>query len=426
MLLAALVGVAMLLGWSGSASQARSPELSLSSSTSSLQRPKAAPSVANVWVDTSGGSCRRASAPATYSDPAACGTLDSAHAAAQPGDLVFVKGGRYGEQLISRQEPAPAIVIAEAKGESATFTKIVLDNPTSNLELRDLAVGYVDVGGSDCSLDDCGVRAQDIVLRRLDFATFSISYVDGVRVLGGDVGPGETCNGVGHPVIGNSNPAPWAPKNVLVDSVFFHDFTESNPSCDNTECLYVWAADGVTVQNNVFKNCLSTGAIYVTLLNLPGTRTYCQNVTVQNNLFLGHDNGSRDYVHFESDCSILLRYNSFGPRSEPRLLSPSHGPAYQKTVRVIGNYGLRPSITTGPCGGTGFVFEHNVWVGRTCGPTDRRVSRLDYVNPPLNLHLKPRANAIDRGSKANYPPRDRDGRRRYRGAAPDAGAHERS
>jgi hypothetical protein len=175
----------------------------------------------------------------------------------------------------------------------------------------------------------------------------------------------------------------------------------------------------------VFKNCHGTGAIYVTLLNVPDVRTYCEDVIVQNNFFLGHDDGGIDYVHFESDCSLLLRYNSFGPHSEPRLLGPSGGTTYQKTVRVIGNYGPRPTPLNKICGSDGFVFIANVWRGRACGPTDRKVVRLQYVDPASDLRLLPHANAIDRGSRQNYPRTDKTGVKRYLGKGPDAGAHER-
>ena len=49
----------------------------------------------NLWVDTNGGSCTRQAAGGSYVDSQACGSFNSAYAAASPGDTIYIKGGTY-------------------------------------------------------------------------------------------------------------------------------------------------------------------------------------------------------------------------------------------------------------------------------------------------------------------------------------------
>jgi hypothetical protein len=59
------------------------------------------PGSANVWVDTSGGTCARQSVAGSYVDAAACSSLAAACTASSAGDLVLVQPGTYGAQSIT-------------------------------------------------------------------------------------------------------------------------------------------------------------------------------------------------------------------------------------------------------------------------------------------------------------------------------------
>jgi hypothetical protein len=85
-----------------------------------LLSSQAAGSTANLWVDTNGGSCTRQSTAGNYVDAQACGSFDAAYHAANPGDLVLVQSGNYGDQSLSADGTKAAggarVVIAPATG----------------------------------------------------------------------------------------------------------------------------------------------------------------------------------------------------------------------------------------------------------------------------------------------------------------------
>jgi hypothetical protein len=56
--------------------------------------------MANIWVDTNGGTCVHSVAAVPYVDAAACGSLNAAYQIALPGDLVLVRDGVYGGQTL--------------------------------------------------------------------------------------------------------------------------------------------------------------------------------------------------------------------------------------------------------------------------------------------------------------------------------------
>jgi hypothetical protein len=71
-------------------------------------------------------------------------------------------------------------------------------------------------------------------------------------------------------------------------------------------------------------------------------------------------------------------------------------------------------------------YSHNVWLGRKCGATDKKVSTLGFVDAAkLDLHLRAGSPALDAGDPKSFPARDIDGQHRPAGSGPDAGADER-
>lgn len=388
-------------------------------------RPAGSPERANVWVNVAGGSCVR-SPLRTFSTAIACPSLSTAHRIARSGDLVLVKGGTYlAPQLLNTDRGR--IEIRSARGEKPSFVSeegIVLDAPASNLILAGLSATAVRIG-TNCQASEaqCGRRATNITAISLDVGTFELMYVDGVVWSGGDVGPADACRGAEHPLVGDDGDAGWAPKNIVIQRSYFHDIEAVG--CDtHTECLLVWAADNVTVRRNRFRNCGSTGSMYVTELNLPQHVSYCRGVVIENNWFHGLDDGEPDYVHFESDCAMTIRFNSFARSARPYLLNAQGDSSnVNLPVHIYGNYGNQPE---GGCAkmDSHWIFRGNVWKRTKCDSTDRAVAHLDFADPDTNLHLAARANAIDRGWKSAFPRSDIDGQRRYGGKAPDAGADE--
>jgi hypothetical protein len=65
---------------------------------------QSAPTTANLWIDTTGGSCTRQATPGAYVDGQACSSMQAAQTAALAGDVVLMKTGTYGSQSFSSSE----------------------------------------------------------------------------------------------------------------------------------------------------------------------------------------------------------------------------------------------------------------------------------------------------------------------------------
>src|SRR5207247_9631300 len=91
--------------------------------------------------------------------------------------------------------------------------------------------------------------------------------------------------------------------------------------------------------------------------------------------------------------------------------------------RFVGNLGPMADYN---CLQTGIQYSHNVWLSAKCGPTDKRVKSLGFVNPEsLDLHLLATSPAIGAGDSADRPSTNIDAQARPLRAAPDAGADQR-
>ena len=344
-----------------------------------------------------------------------------------------VRSGNYGDVTLSADKGAARVTFVAAAGESPAWTQVTLARGAGHVKFENLRIDRFYSAKCLGTEDSCGgasARNRDIAFANVQLRTFELTFVDGVTMTGGDVSPGGRCSNA-HPLVATDvNPAAtWAPKNITFDGVYFHDAIHE-PQCGNTECLYIWGGEGITVKNSSFRNCYSTGSMYVTMLNTANVNSYCTGIIVENNFFYGRDDGSPEYVHFESDCEILVRHNTFSRGSRPFVLNSGHGGEIvrHRPVTLVGNYGNHPAIKDGgPCATAGddFTFAANVWRGGTCDPTDLAATAFQVVNEASDLHLVAGASAIDRGSSGNYPATDRDGQTRYSGAAPDAGADER-
>src|ERR1700690_64440 len=77
--------------------------------------------VANIWIDTNGGSCVRSSTPVAYSDAVACSTLAAAWTAAQGGDTIIAKGGIYSSGFSASGTKSSTVTIKAASGENPWF-----------------------------------------------------------------------------------------------------------------------------------------------------------------------------------------------------------------------------------------------------------------------------------------------------------------
>jgi hypothetical protein len=149
----------------------------------------------NLWVDSNGGTCTRASSPAAYADAAACSSISAAFAAAgNSSDTICVKPGSYSAQTIPTDsgKAMPATVIDGCEdGVSLVSLTIGQSNGGTQpccVTVKDLAVDgsasaravFVYYGNaSDASV------ATDVTLDNLDIAVGKATNGPVVEVIGG-------------------------------------------------------------------------------------------------------------------------------------------------------------------------------------------------------------------------------------------------
>lgn len=144
----------------------------------SQDTPPPAAGDANVWVDTNGGTCTRQSTAGSYSDAAACATLDAAEAVSQSGDTVRVKAGSYGAQTISgtaNSTDKADVTFLPADGESVTFTGKVDFNTVDDLIFE----GFTITADQAIDLEDTQrVTIRQNILARSASGTSSASGIE--------------------------------------------------------------------------------------------------------------------------------------------------------------------------------------------------------------------------------------------------------
>jgi hypothetical protein len=312
---------------------------------------------------------------------------------------VEIAAGSYPGQLI---KPDPSkispddVVFRPAAGATVTFAG-ELTIQGSHLEIRDVAIPgsnwYVRQG------------ADDVTIRNVRASKIFITSASNIRVLGGEVGPGENSD----PQIKTASETAPVPKTILLDGVYFHDIIRTNPSA-HTECLQIMAGDGIVIRNSRFERC-ATHDIFVN----PFLTDKIRNILIENNWFAATIEGF--YSLRIGNCeNALVRNNSAAQNM-------INSPTASCNTQWYGN--IMPSKRRDQCGtDVGAVWDYNVYgTGSKCGSHDL-VAPSSFASD-VDFHLARNAAAIGHGNPENYPRTDFDGQRRPTDAPPDAGADQR-
>jgi hypothetical protein len=352
-----------------------------------------------------GQSCR--------SQQAACLSFDRAYQVAQPGDVVEVAAGHYGNQTLS-DDPAKdgqssqQVVFRPAAGAQVTITDLLV--LASNVHV----IGFTVDGSSNGQPD---IRSgHDVTIENVKATNFYISGPAArITIKGGDYGPYPSCGGgsqIKTLTAGgdDSNPAAQ-PHDILIDGITMHDYTvpSSCPSA-HLDCLHVFYHYNLTIRNSTFMRCMHYGI----LLDSNGVNE-TENDLVENNFF--GDAGVAGFAFRggtdEAFDGVTVRYNSGG------IITP------QTTQAQLANINWYANVAEdiGSCR-NGIDYQYNVVASGGCGSTDQTAPTgfVDYNNG--NLHLKAGSAAINHGKPGNTPTTDYDGQNRPMGNAPDAGADE--
>jgi concanavalin A-like lectin/glucanase superfamily protein/fibronectin type III domain protein len=339
-----------------------------------------------------------------------CASLGAAFLSARRGDVVEVAGGTYpGDQIIPAH-PGKAgdgvVLFRPAPGATVTLAgELMVD--ASHVEFRDMhaASGWQARKGAD-----------DVTFRDISAAHLFIFSASNVRVLGGEVGPGE---GLDYDSIISSAPdGGSAPTDILIQGVWFHDWWRPAGSDFHTECLQVGAAVNLTITGNRFQRCATHDIFVRSWGDVDGSDHPLLNVVIENN-FLDATLDGFFTLSAENDLgtsrgSLFVRNNS--------SLQAMNLDGEKADITVDGNIlAFQQSF-----GCTATIYRYNVIeAGDPCDATDL-VAPVAYLDrSALDLHLALGSAAIDRGNPSSFPSVDLDGDARPVGGAPDAGADER-
>ncbi len=370
-----------------------------------------------LWVGAS-GSCTRAAAAAAYGDATACGSLQAAYAACQPGDTVRIRAGSYGTQRVSGSKGSPGCVFVADSGTTIAS----LDLAASWFEIDDATIG-------DYSWNRPNPLPSHVTFRNI--TTSSEVFMKGgsdISIIGGSIG-GFCSNGApaGMHIEGEVSSGTTI-SNVLVDGVRFHDISRC-PSGDHLEVIRIDEnASNVTIRRSRFVgNDPNTSTIFVTNTDTePGDP---HDITIENNFFAKTPNAyyaiATQRPVIQTCTNIRIRYNSFAVTPLTTACSSGPGSVFK------GNVAPRD---TGSCP-SAFAFSFNVWQSNTnnpCTGTDKVVIGSQFGSDKLgfvgagsgDLHLAVGSPAVNAGDPRDYPSDDIDGASRPRGSAPDAGAQE--
>ena len=342
-----------------------------------------------------------AAAEAATLPVAAGGNITAAYNQAQPGDVIQLACGSYGD-WDSPDGGTKAVTVRAATRNCAKFSR--LHAHSSNITLDGLDIdaggGAPSCGGSECAAFEAWGGETNIT-----FKNGRIGNVGGQK---------------GAFLHGSED---TSSKGVVIENTEIHD-VRITAAGQHLECV-MSHSPGVTFRGNTFRNCgvfdisLGRGDWY-------GQPEY-GNVTIVNNLF-GHtvDGGAGGDWHYYGLAWWLTTLDG---------------------ARVVNNTFENAVSMDRATGGAGGVWANNIgggWtcepgvtyvgnVGKSCGGQDKavnptgssfnRVAPMGWIDGArFDFHLTPNSPAIDAGSAQFAPATDHDGR--PRSGAPDAGAFE--
>ena len=246
-------------------------EVSVTASNAGGSATATSAPTATVTSGSGGSSCTQ-----TVSSASA---LSGAVSSAVGGSTICVAAGSYGAMSWSGGGSRSSQVTVEPVSGAAVVFTGTLTEDASYVRVLDIDMGgqlwEVDGPTSNVTMD--GVTAGHF--RILSSASGGASNIS---ILGGSYGPNYSYpdNTIG------SNASP-VNTNILIDGVLFHDQVNT-VSGAHFECLQVWDANGLTIENSKFTNCSYFDLFIQHVAGCPGSGN-CPatptNITIQNNWF---------------------------------------------------------------------------------------------------------------------------------------------
>lgn len=219
------------------------------------------------------GSTIRSEVTATESQPepppptiplSAPAQLASVQASAAAGS-VYALTGNFGNQTFTQNK---AITFQAASPGSATLGNVTFNCGSGSIELKDLTVGVVTIGGVSVAPGGTfPASASDITLRDLDGARFNVHWAERISIIGGDWGLSTIQQAECRLAPWNPYDGSHVPTDVLVDGCYIHDFGMSNPTGSHSDGIQTWGMVGVVIRNCTFERIGGTGALTMEFLD---------------------------------------------------------------------------------------------------------------------------------------------------------------
>jgi hypothetical protein len=329
-----------------------------------------------------------------------CASFAYAYGKARGGDVIEVGKGVYPEQTVPYGNKT--VTFRGARG--AVVRR--LENRASNITFDGIDVDAGGVKPRSAAFENNGERGG----RNVTFRNGRIgNVVDQKGVLLG--GPGKAA----------------VPMNVVFDNVEFHDVLFRTEGVHN-ECVFS-EAPGLTIRNSTFRDC-ATMDLFIVRGDWWGQEPY-GDVVLENNVFAHSTNGDGWHhygLYWSNDAFERVRVVNNTFENAVILDNVGEGPYSGLWANNVGGgWACLPGVE----------FRNNV--GTRCHGSDRGLTPETSCAPPActpanlmpagfrdpgrsDLRLTEGSIAVDAGSAAHAPERDRDGVRRD--DAPDAGAYE--
>jgi hypothetical protein len=260
--------------------------------------PPPSTDTANLWVDTSGGSCTRSSVPVAYDDTKACGSFNAAYDAANAtadGSTVLIRGGNYGAQAFTgARSSSNRVVLDEAAGEQVVVAGLTFGLTFGNVYDAIVASGPDHITVRGISLGISGGGPNRIGIRTI--AGTSNVTLDGVQAGSADFWTGNNVsaeNGAAHNIIvrnsrfgpcwqtggggGCSNNKVERALNFTLENNEYFDYLNG----EHYECIFLNGGANITLRGNVFRNCSGSAGVFTE----DTTRVGYQNMLIENNVF---------------------------------------------------------------------------------------------------------------------------------------------
>jgi hypothetical protein len=424
----------------------------------SLATMAAAQDVANLWIDTTGGSCTRSATPVSYNGATACATVAAAWSAAQGGDTIIAKGGTYSSGFSASGAKSSTVTVRSATGENAWFAGSGSLSGVTNMTVTDergvdmtteqgmgqgLTMGLTGIGGASANIifNNIDIWCQNQAPWHLVTGgrgtkcsvTLTISGVNGFTMRNGSLGPESDCEN--SPCSGATDiskitacASNAACNNITFDHVLFHDAE----NLDSTTGMHheMWKIDqgqNISFLDSKFVRCnagvasCSSAAVF---LGASGSSQTADHITAIGNV--GYDvNGgffSGSYCQ-PGPCNptMTFKYNTFTTQLNNQFGAPVNSYA---GYTFVGNTAFRTAVYT--CSGT---FSDNTWFatdGSTpaqCpGDNNGATSTANFWVSSTDYHLRAGSPLISAGGTGCLGLKDIAGNVRTTGTC-DVGAY---